>query len=94
MFENGSYAPFIIGSYAVTVIVLLALILWLVIDGRQLRKTLKRYEEQGLTRRRRSSTERRHSDESDEHLSPSDLAQPLDMSQATGFNRQEKQSNA
>ncbi len=84
MLEFGPYGAFIYGSYAVTALVLLALVVWLVADERQLRKTLKRFETEGLTRRHRrrsSSAERADIDNTAAKT-------------GSAFNGQKKRSNA
>ncbi|MGX1308631.1 heme exporter protein CcmD [Amorphus suaedae] len=44
---------FIVAAYAVTIIVLAVLIVWIVWDGRRLRRQLARLEERGYGGRRR-----------------------------------------
>lgn len=46
-----SYASFIAAAYIVTLIVLLALVAWVVLDGRRLRRRLANLEERGIRRR-------------------------------------------
>jgi heme exporter protein D len=46
-----NHAPFIIGSYAVTAIVLAALLAWVVLDGRAVARRLAALEARGIRRR-------------------------------------------
>ena len=51
MLGQGPHAGFILGSYAVTLVTILALIAWVVVDHRQQRALLADLERRGLTRR-------------------------------------------
>jgi heme exporter protein D len=50
----GPYATFIVGSYAVVAVVVLALIGWVLNDYHRQRATLRNLEAEGVTRRSRS----------------------------------------
>jgi heme exporter protein D len=45
------YAPFILSAYGAAVAIIAALVLWVVLDQRQLRRMLEEAEVKGLTRR-------------------------------------------
>jgi heme exporter protein D len=47
----GPHAVFIVAAYAVAVVIVAGLIVWVVVDRRHLRRTLDELEEQGITRR-------------------------------------------
>jgi len=49
--DLGPHAVFIWASYAVVALVLAALIIWLIADGRQLRRRLQDLEARGIRRR-------------------------------------------
>jgi heme exporter protein D len=56
----GAHANFIITSYAVTALIMGALIAWIVFDYAAQRHVLDEFEERGITRRsQRSKSERR-----------------------------------
>jgi len=46
-----THAGFILGSYAVTLVVLVGLVAWVVIDGRVLKRRLAELEARGVRRR-------------------------------------------
>ena len=46
-----AHAGFIVAAYGVTAVVLVALVLWVVIDGRAQRRRLADLEARGITRR-------------------------------------------
>ena len=48
-----AHAGFIVAAYGVTAVVLVALVLWVVIDGRAQRRRLADLEARGITRRSR-----------------------------------------
>ncbi len=48
----GPHWEFILASYVTVAVVLVGLLAWVLLDERQLRRTLKRFEREGLTRRR------------------------------------------
>jgi heme exporter protein D len=47
----GARAPFIIGSYAAAAVVLAALVIWLILDGRRQQRLLDEIEARGVRRR-------------------------------------------
>lgn len=47
----GPHAPFILGAYAATAVVIVALIGWILADQRMQRRTLAELEARGITRR-------------------------------------------
>ena len=47
----GPHWGFIVGSYGAVLLVLAGLLAWVLLDERRLRKTLDRFEREGLTRR-------------------------------------------
>lgn len=49
--DLGPHAAFIWASYAVVALVLAALIIWLIAEGRQLRRRLQDLEARGIRRR-------------------------------------------
>jgi heme exporter protein D len=49
--QLGPYAPFILSAYGAAVAIIAALVLWVVLDQRQLRRMLEEAEVKGLTRR-------------------------------------------
>ena len=49
--ELGPHAVFIVAAYAVAVVIVAGLIVWVVIDRRHLRRALDELEERGITRR-------------------------------------------
>jgi heme exporter protein CcmD len=51
MIENGAHAGFIIAAYAVTVLVLVAMLGWIVSDGRAQRRRIADLEARGIRRR-------------------------------------------
>ena len=46
-----NHAPFIIAAYAVVTIVLVALVAWVLVDGRQVARRLQALEARGIRRR-------------------------------------------
>lgn len=48
--DLGQHASFIWASYGALILVLLALGLWLVLDGRRYQRALKDFEERGIKR--------------------------------------------
>lgn len=52
----GPYAPFIVTSYALVTLVVIALIAWIVFDHRRQRQTLRDLEAGGMTRRSAQSS--------------------------------------
>lgn len=58
MIDLGKHAIFIWASYGAVVIVLAALILWLIEDGRRLARQLADFEARGITRRSRRQASR------------------------------------
>ena len=63
IFTMGKYAGYIISAYLAVIIVLALLIGWILWDARRLKETLRRFEEQGLTRRRTRSARKDEPDE-------------------------------
>jgi heme exporter protein D len=51
MIEDGAHAGFIIAAYAVTVLVLVAMVAWIVSDGRAQRRRIADLEARGIRRR-------------------------------------------
>jgi heme exporter protein D len=49
--DLGPHAAFIVLSYATAIIVLAALVAWICLDHRALKRTLSALEKQGVTRR-------------------------------------------
>jgi heme exporter protein D len=49
--DLGPHAAFVVSSYVAAVIIVLALIGWILLDHRALKRTLASLEEQGVTRR-------------------------------------------
>ena len=47
----GPYASFIVSSYAITTVVVLALVGWVIIDHRRQQATLRDFEAKGVSRR-------------------------------------------
>ena len=59
MIELGTHAGFILAAYGLTVLVVAALALWIVLDGRIQRRRLAELEARGIRRRSaRSGTSR------------------------------------
>ncbi len=54
MLDLGKHAVFIWGSYAAVFIILSALIIWLVAEGRSYAARLADFEKRGITRRRQT----------------------------------------
>jgi heme exporter protein D len=54
MIDLGKHAVFIWSSYGIAAVVLTALIVWLIADGRRLKRRLSELEAQGVTRRSQS----------------------------------------
>lgn len=53
--DLGPHASFILASYAAVVVVLGALIVWLILDGRRQSRALADLEARGVSRRSRSA---------------------------------------
>lgn len=53
--DLGPHAAFIIGSYAIVVVVMAGLVAWLLLDGRRHRRALEALEAQGARRRAQRS---------------------------------------
>lgn len=53
MIDLGRHAIFIWSSYGVVVVVLVMLIMWLMLEGRSLKRQLADFEARGITRRSR-----------------------------------------
>mgnify|MGYP001022921355 CR=1 FL=1 len=53
----GSHAGFIIAAYAITVVVIVAIMAWIVLDYRSQTETLRRLEDAGVRRRSATSQE-------------------------------------
>ncbi len=51
MIEAGAHGGFILAAYAVTVLVLAALVAWIVLDGRAQRRRIADLEARGIRRR-------------------------------------------
>ena len=49
--QLGPYAPFILSAYAAALAIVAALIIWIALDGRHVRRLLEEAEMKGLTRR-------------------------------------------
>ncbi len=49
--ELGPHAVFIVAAYAVAVVIVAGLIVWVVVERRHLRRALDELEERGITRR-------------------------------------------
>jgi heme exporter protein D len=49
--QLGPYAAFIVSAYGAALAIVAGLILWVVLDGRQLQRALEQAEIKGLTRR-------------------------------------------
>jgi heme exporter protein D len=56
--DLGPYAAFIVGAYAVAILIVAALIAWVLIDQRRQRQLLSDLESRGITRRSGRSPER------------------------------------
>ena len=56
--DLGPHAAFIIGAYAVAILIVAALIGWVLIDNRRQRQILSDLEAKGVTRRSERSPER------------------------------------
>ncbi len=56
--DLGPHAAFIVGAYAVAILIVAALISWVVIDNRRQREILSDLEAKGITRRSERSPER------------------------------------
>ena len=56
--DLGPHAAFIVGAYAVALLIVAALIAWVLIDYRQQRQILSNLEAKGITRRSERSPER------------------------------------
>ena len=51
MIEAGAHAGFIVAAYAVTAVVLAAMVAWIIFDGRAQRRRLADLEARGIRRR-------------------------------------------
>ena len=51
MIETGLHGGFILAAYAVTALVLLGLVVWIVVDGRAQRRRIAELEARGVRRR-------------------------------------------
>jgi heme exporter protein D len=51
MIEGGTHLGFIIAAYAVTIVVLAALIGWVILDGRTQKRRIAELEARGIRRR-------------------------------------------
>ncbi len=49
--DLGPHAVFIVAAYAVAVVIVAGLIVWVVVERRHLRRALDELEERGITRR-------------------------------------------
>jgi heme exporter protein D len=49
--DLGPHAPFVIGAYTVTAIIVVAMLVWVIADHRAQQRLLRRLEERGVTRR-------------------------------------------
>ena len=56
--DLGPHAAFIVGAYAVALLIVAALIGWVLIDNRRQRQILSELEAKGITRRSERSPER------------------------------------
>jgi heme exporter protein D len=56
--DLGPHAAFIVGAYAVALLIVAALVGWVLIDYRQQRQILSELEAKGITRRSERSPER------------------------------------
>ena len=56
--DLGPHAAFIVGAYAVAILIVAALISWVLIDNRRQRQVLSELEAKGITRRSERSPER------------------------------------
>ena len=56
--DLGPHAAFIVGAYAVAILIVAALISWVLIDNRRQRQILSDLETKGITRRSERSPER------------------------------------
>ena len=56
--DLGPHAAFIVGAYAVAILIVAALISWVLIDNRRQRQILSELEAKGITRRSERSPER------------------------------------
>ena len=52
LFNLGPHWGFIVASYGAVLVVLAGLLGWILLDERQLRRTLERFEREGLRRRK------------------------------------------
>jgi heme exporter protein D len=53
----GPYAVFIVTAYAAAIVIVMGLIVWIMLDRRQLIRVIEEIEAQGITRRSRRSGE-------------------------------------
>jgi heme exporter protein D len=56
--DLGPHAAFIVGAYAVAILIVAALVGWVLIDHRRQRQILSELESKGITRRSERSPER------------------------------------
>jgi heme exporter protein D len=49
--DLGPHAVFIVAAYAVAIVIVAGLIVWVAVDRRHLRRALDQLEERGITRR-------------------------------------------
>jgi heme exporter protein D len=56
--DLGPHAAFIVGAYAVAILIVAALVSWVLIDHRRQRQILSELEAKGITRRSERSPER------------------------------------
>jgi heme exporter protein D len=56
--DLGPHAAFIVGAYAVALLIVAALVGWVLIDNRRQRQILSELEAKGITRRSERSPER------------------------------------
>jgi heme exporter protein D len=60
--DLGPHAAFIVGAYAVALLIVAALIAWVLIDNRRQRRILSDLEARGITRRSERASEKRPSE--------------------------------
>ena len=51
MIEPGAHEGFIVAAYAVTVVVLLGMVVWIILDGRAQKRRIAELEARGIRRR-------------------------------------------
>ena len=51
MIEPGSHEGFIVAAYALTAVVLVGMVIWIILDGRAQRARLEELESRGIRRR-------------------------------------------